>query len=82
MLGEAFRAITALEQEGLSGCNLRQGPLQLARFTRKDEGRIAGELALDIRQGLLVEIDGGLLDGLGSPAVRAPAIGRHHRLHK
>ena len=79
MLAEAFSAIAALEQEGLAGGGAAQRALQFARLARKDERRIARELALGLRQRAEVPIDRRLLDRLRPPAVGGPTLVRHSK---
>ena len=62
VFSEAFRAIATLEQETLAFRNLGQFALQLARFTGKNQRRIAGKLPLDVRQLGRIAINRQLLD--------------------
>jgi hypothetical protein len=77
MLGEALRAVTALEQEGLTCGNLRQGALQFSGLAGKNERREPGQLLLDLPKRILIRIDGHLLDLLVSPAVRRPTLAHY-----
>ncbi len=56
MLGEAFGAVAALEQEGLACGYARKRLFQVAGLTCKNQRRKRGELRLDIGQRLGVGI--------------------------
>ena len=56
MLGEAFGAIAALQQESLAGSDLRQRLFQIARLTGKNQRRKARKLRLDVGKRLGVGI--------------------------
>ena len=73
MLGEAFRAVAALQQEGLALRDAGKLRLQLARLAGKHQRREGGKLLLDLCKRGRVRIRRDLLDRLGAPAVRAPS---------
>ncbi len=77
MLAEAFGAVSTLQHEGFARRGAPERPLQLARFAREHQRRIAAELALDLRQRREVLVDRRLLDRLHPPAIRAPTLVRH-----
>jgi hypothetical protein len=74
VLGEAFGAVAALQQEGLALCDFREGLLEIARLTRKNEWRKARQALLDLRQRRLVLVDRHLQDRFRPPARRAPTL--------
>ena len=80
VLGEAFGAIAALQQEGLAGADARQRFLQAARLTCKNQRRKARKLLLDRRQRGLVRIIRHLHDGFAAPAIGRPTL-HHLKLH-
>ena len=73
MLGEAFGAIAALQQEGLAGGDAGELLLQLARFAGENERRKGGELLLDFGELVEVRINRNLLDRPRAPTVGAPS---------
>ncbi|OIQ64615.1 hypothetical protein GALL_538330 [mine drainage metagenome] len=75
VLGEAFGAIAALEQEGLAGRHARQRLFQVAGLACENQRRKRRKLRLDIRQCLGIGIFGHLLNRLGAPAVGCPPLG-------
>ena len=75
MLGEAFGAIAALQQESLAGRDLRQRAFQVARLAGKNQRRKSRKLRLDIGQRLGVRIIRHLHDRLAAPGIRAPLTG-------
>ena len=80
-LGEAFRAIAALEQERLALGDAAERGLQATRLTGEHQRRVVLKLLLDRSQSGGVRIHRHLLDGLGAPAVAAPLLGgidSHH----
>src|SRR5690606_27826454 len=79
VLGEAFRAVTALEQESLAGRDTRQRLLQVAGLACKNERRKGRELLLDVGQCPPVRIVRHLRDRLWPPAIGRPTF-RHFRL--
>ena len=79
MLGEAFGAVAALEQETLAFGDARQLALELPRLARKNQWRIARKLRFDIGQALAILIGRHLLGRLAAPAFRCP--GRCCGLH-
>ena len=72
VLGKAFRAIAALQQESLAGRDLRERLLELARLAGKNQRRKRRELLLDIGQRLRIRIIRHLQDRLLAPGIRAP----------
>ena len=75
MLGEAFRAIAALQQKRLAGGDPPELLGQVARLTGKNQRRKARELALDLGKRLLVRVVGHLQCRLLAPAVGRPTLG-------
>ena len=72
VLGEALRAVAALEQEGLPLRDAGELGLKLPRLACKNERREAGKLLLDLGELRRVRIGRDLLDRLVAPAVGAP----------
>ena len=72
VLGKAFGAIAALQQECLAGRDLGQRSLEVARLAGKHQRRKGGKLRLDIGQRLGVRIIRHLHDRLAAPGIRAP----------
>ena len=72
MLGEAFGAVPALEQERIARGDLGELLLQLARLTCKNERRKGRETAFDILEQGRVRIGRDLADRLVSPRIRRP----------
>jgi hypothetical protein len=64
VLGEAFRAVAALQQESPAGCNLGKRLLQVARLAREHQRRKGRQLLFDVGQHLLVRIVRDLQDRL------------------
>src|SRR5207244_6416135 len=75
VLGEAFRAVAALEQERLALGNAAERLHQVARLTGKNERREGRELLLDFGQSLLVRIIRHLQSRLLAPALGRPTLG-------
>ena len=67
MLGEAFGAVAALQQEGLAGGDARQRLFQVAGLTCKNQRRKRRKLRLDIGQCLGI----GIFGHSAAPAWRA-----------
>ena len=76
VLGEAFGAIAALQQESLAGRDLRQRFFQVARLACKNQRRKGRQLRLDIGQRLGVRIIRHLHDRLCAPGIGRPTV--HH----
>ncbi|MNX99731.1 hypothetical protein D3C86_1321970 [compost metagenome] len=76
-LGEAFGAITALQQKRAALGHFGKLTAQFPGFTGKHQRRIAGQRLLDLLQMRGVGILGLLLDRQGAPAVRAPGLAHH-----
>jgi hypothetical protein len=74
-IDEALSAITALQQEGLTGGDLGQRSPELARLTREHQWRIAAQPRLGGRQCLGIGIDRHLHGGPTAPARRGPVAG-------
>ena len=74
MLGEAFGAIAALQQETLAFADIRQLVLQRARFTCKNQRRIGAQTGLDRFQCFRVRIGRDLQDRFVPPTVRCPRL--------
>ena len=64
MLGKAFGAIAALNQECLTVRHFGQGALQFAGFTGKNQRRKSGKLRLDSIERIRIGIGRDLLDRL------------------
>ena len=79
VLGEAFGAIAALQQECLARRDLGERPLEIARLAGEHQRRKGRKLAFDVGQRLRVRIIRHLQDGLGAPAIRGPTF-RHHAI--
>ena len=79
MLGKAFRAVAALQQESLAVGDPRQLLLQVSRFAGKNQRRECRQLLFDVGQSLLVRIVRDLLNWLLAPAVGRPTF-RHYAL--
>ena len=75
MLGEAFGAVAALQQESLAGANARQLLFQVAGLACKNQRRKARQLLLHGRKGRLVRVIRHLHDGLFAPAIGRPTLG-------
>jgi hypothetical protein len=75
MLGEAFGAVAALQEEGLACGYSRKRLFQVAGLTCKNQRRKRGKLRLDIGQRLGVGIIGQLQRRPGAPAVGCPPLG-------
>ncbi len=73
MLGEAFGAIAALEQESLAVGDAAERPLQVARLAGKNQRRKRRELLLNIGSRLPVRPD---IPGTCRTGFLPPAIGR------
>ncbi|MNO59409.1 hypothetical protein D3C76_499970 [compost metagenome] len=71
-LGEAFRAVAALQEEGAPGGDFGELPAQLAGLAGEHQRREAGEGLLDLGHAGGVRVMGLLLDRLASPAIGAP----------
>ena len=56
VLGEAFSAIAALQEESLAGRDLGERILEIARFAGKDQRRKSGELRFDVGKRLGIGI--------------------------
>ncbi len=78
MLGEAFGAIAALEQESPALGDARQFALQLARLTCKNQRRKASQALFHDAKFLGIGIVRHLHNGEFPPAIRCP-IGQHSR---
>jgi hypothetical protein len=74
MLGEAFGAVTALEQKTAALADIRQLFLERPRLACENQRRIGAQTGLDLVQNLLVRIGRDLQDWLRSPAVRCPHL--------
>ena len=72
VLGEAFRAIPALQDKSAPGRNLGEVLCQAARLPCKNQRREARKFLLDGRKRSLVGIHRDLLDRFLPPAVRCP----------
>ncbi len=72
MLGEAFGAIAALQEEPVSGSDGSKLLLQLARLTCKNQRRKGRETGLGLLERSHVRIGRHLLDRLCSPGIRRP----------
>ena len=81
MFAKALGAIAALQQERLAGGRHAQRPLEFARFSGKNQRRIAGQLALGVGQRREVGIDRRLRDGFHPPAIRGPTLVQHVPRH-
>src|SRR3546814_6469980 len=75
-LGEAFRAVAALEQKSLALGHRAELLAQAARLAGKDQRREVGELLFHALQHGLVGIVGDLPDRLAAPAIGRPGGGR------
>src|SRR6185437_12986748 len=75
VLGEALRAIAALQQESLPLGHARERLFQVAGLACKNERRKGRKLLLDVGQSLRVRIVRHLLDRLLAPAIGAPTLG-------
>ena len=75
MLGEAFGAVAALQQEGLACGYARKRLFQVAGLTCKNQRRKRRKLRLDIGQCLGIGIIGDLQHRLGAPAIGCPPLG-------
>ncbi|MDF9865771.1 hypothetical protein M2437_004753 [Methylorubrum pseudosasae] len=75
VLVEALGAVAALQEEGLARPDARQGRLQLARLTGKNERRKARELRLDGLESARVRIGRDLLDRQVAPGFGGPPLG-------
>ena len=69
VLGEAFGAVAALQQESIAGGHLRQRLFQIARFAGKDQRREGRKLRLDIGKRLRIGIIRHLHDRLAAPGI-------------
>ena len=78
VLGKAFGAIAALQQESLAARDLGQRSLEIARLAGKDQRRKSGKLRLDVGQRLGVGIIRHLQDRLTAPGIRTPL----HRVYE
>ena len=72
VLGKAFGAIAALQQESLAGRDLGERSFQIARLAGKDQRRKGGKLRLDVGKRLRVRISRHLQDRLAAPGIRTP----------
>ena len=76
MLGKAFGAIAALQQESLAARDPRKLLLQLARLAGKNQRREGRELLLDAGKRRRVRIIRHLRDRLSAPALGRPTLGQ------
>src|ERR1700722_1725877 len=77
MFAEALGAISALQQERIARGRLPESFLELARFTRKNQRRITGKLALGLGQRRTIGIGRRLRDRFRAPAIRGPTLVQH-----
>ena len=77
MLAETLGAIAALQQERVASSRLPESFLKLARFTCKNQRRIAGKLALGLGQRRTIGVDRRLRDRFRPPAIRGPTLVQH-----
>ena len=77
MFAEALGAISALQQERIACGRLAERLFELARFTCKNQRRIAGKLALSLGQRRTIGIGRRLRDRLRPPAIRGPTLVQH-----
>jgi hypothetical protein len=82
MLGKAFGAIAALQQESLAVGDAGQRLLQAARLAGKNQRREGGKLLFDVDQGLPVRIVGDLQNRLFAPTIGRPTLGHHELLQR
>ncbi len=80
-LGEALRAVAALQQETLAHGDLAERLLEIAGFTCKYERREVRDLLLDSRERGQVWIIGNLQNVLPAPAIARPTLGHDKPLH-
>ena len=81
VLGEAFRAIAALQQESVSGRDPAQRPLEAACLAGEHQRREGRELAFDPGERRRVGVLRKLLGRPAPPAVGGPALGHDHLRH-
>ena len=77
VLGEAFRAVAALQQESLAVGDARERLLQAARLAGEHQRREGRKLLLGIGQRLPVRIIRHLLDRLLAPTIGRPTLGHY-----
>ena len=78
VLGEAFGAIAALQQEGLAQRDAAKRLLQVARLTGENQRRKCRQLLFGIGQSLHIRVFRHLQNRLFAPTIGRPTL-RHHQ---